>query len=164
MSDFVISDNTEFPRSIDNEYSNDFHISRNNLDNKPTSKSGKLLIDLCKESGIRILNGRTNGDIRGKCTCITYNGRSVVDYTLVSCNLLHGIGNFIVNDFTQLSNHCPISCSILTCFQGDNNFMNANLDPLPGKFIWDEEAISWYNTNIQIIQVKHKLEDVLSDG
>jgi hypothetical protein len=65
VSDFVISDNTEFPRSIDNEYSNDFHISRNILDNKPTSKSGKLLIDLCKESGIRILNGRTIGDIRG---------------------------------------------------------------------------------------------------
>ena len=65
VPDVVISDNTEFPRPIDNEYSNDFHISRNNLDNKPTSKSGKLLIDLCKESGIRILNGRTNGDIRG---------------------------------------------------------------------------------------------------
>ena len=42
--------------------------------------------------------------------------------------------------------------------------MNANLDPLPGKFIWDEEAISRYNTNIQIIQVKQKLEDFLSDG
>jgi hypothetical protein len=43
--------------------------------------------------------------------------------------------------------------------------MNANLDPLPGKFIWDEEAISWYNTNIQNIQMKQKkLEDFLSDG
>jgi hypothetical protein len=42
--------------------------------------------------------------------------------------------------------------------------MNANLDPLPGKFIWEEEAISRYNTNNQIIQVKQKLEDVLSDG
>jgi hypothetical protein len=90
-----------------------------------------LLIDLCKESGIRILNGRTIGDLGEKCTF--YNGRSVVDYTLVSCNLLHGIGNFIVNDFTPLSDHCPISCSILTCFQGDKNGMNANLDSLPGK-------------------------------
>ena len=42
--------------------------------------------------------------------------------------------------------------------------MNANLDPLPGKLIWDEEAISRYNTNIQNIQVKQKLEDFLSDG
>ena len=123
VSDFVISDNTEFPRPIDNKYSIDSHISRNNLDNKHTSKSGKLLIDLCKESGIIILNGRTNEDIRGKCTCITYNGRSVVDYTLVSCNLLHGIGNFIVNDFTPLSDHCPISCFILNCFKGDTNGM-----------------------------------------
>jgi hypothetical protein len=159
VPDFVISDNTEFPRPIDNEYSIDSHISRNNLDNKPINKSGKLLFDLCKESGIRILNGKTIGDLRGKSTCITYNGRNVVDYTLVSCNLLHGIGNFIVNDFTPLSDHCPISCSILTCFQGDNNGMNANLDPMPGKLIWDEETISRYNTNNQIIQVKQKLEE-----
>jgi exonuclease III len=135
VPDFVISDSTEFSRPIDNEYSIDSHISRNNLDNKHTNESDKLLIDLCKESGIRILNGRTIGDLRGKCTYITYNGRSVVDCTLVSCNLLHVIGNFIVNDFTPLSDHCPISCSILTCFQGDNNGMNANLDPMPGKFI-----------------------------
>jgi hypothetical protein len=95
---------------------------------------------------------------RNKYTCITYNGRSVVDYTLVSCSLLHEISNFIVNEFTPLSDHCPISCSILTCFQGDNNGMSAKLDPLPGKFIWDEEAISRYNTNIQNIQVKQKLK------
>jgi hypothetical protein len=66
LPDSAISDNTEFPRPIDNEYSNDSHISRNNLDNKPRNKSGKLLIDLCKESCIRILNGRTNGDLRKK--------------------------------------------------------------------------------------------------
>ena len=92
-----------------------------------------------------------------KCTCITYNGRCVVDCTLVSCNLLHGIGNFIVNDFTSLSDHCPISCSILACFQGDKNGMNGNLGHLPGKFIWDEGAFSRYNTNIQNIQETHKL-------
>jgi hypothetical protein len=100
VPDFVISNNTEFPRPIDNEYSID---SRNNLDNKPTNKSGILLIDLCKESGIRILNGRTIGDLRGKCTCVTYNGCSVVDYTLVSCNLLHGIGNY--SDFLKRHLH-----------------------------------------------------------
>jgi hypothetical protein len=100
VPDFVISNNTEFPRPIDNEYSID---SRNNLDNKPTNKSGILLIDLCKESGIRILNGRTIGDLRGKCTCVTYNGCIVVDYTLVSCNLLHGIGNY--SDFLKRHLH-----------------------------------------------------------
>jgi hypothetical protein len=84
----VISDNTEFPRSIDNEYSNDFHISRNNLDNKPTSKGGKLLIDLCKESGIRILNGRTNGDINNiSMLAVVFNvsKQTWINYIFILC-------------------------------------------------------------------------------
>ncbi|CAG2257989.1 unnamed protein product [Mytilus edulis] len=61
IPDFVISDEAKFPKSKDNDYSIDSHNLRNNLDSKSANKSGKLLIDLCKESGLRILNGRTIG-------------------------------------------------------------------------------------------------------
>jgi hypothetical protein len=62
---------------------------------------GKHLLNLCKESGLRILNGRTIGDLQGKHTCITYNGCSVVDYMLVSIELLYLLGYFEVNEFTS---------------------------------------------------------------
>ena len=62
--------------------------------------------------------------------------------------LLQTIGNFIVHDFTPISDHCPISCSLLTHFYDHRTNDNTKLDPLPGKFIWDEEAINRYTTNI----------------
>ena len=93
-----MSDNSPYPNSDDPNYFIDSCIPRNSLDRKHPNKSGKLLTDLCKETGLRLLNGRTLGDLHGKYTCITYNGCSVVDYTLVSSSLLQGIGSFMVNN------------------------------------------------------------------
>ncbi|VDI55947.1 Hypothetical predicted protein [Mytilus galloprovincialis] len=163
IPDFVISDEAKFPKSKDNDYSIDSHNLRNNLDSKSANKSGKLLIDLCKESGLRILNGRTIGDPLGKCTCITYNGSSLVDYTLVSSNLLQCIGNFKVSDFTPISDHCLISCSLLACFQKCKNNTGTKLDPFPGKFVWDNKAIDCYTTNIQNSHVKQRLDEFVND-
>jgi hypothetical protein len=87
-------------------------MSRNNLDHKHTNNSGKLLLNFGKETRIRILNGRTTGDLNGQPTCITYNGSSLVDYTLISEELLKSVGYFEVHDFTSLTNHRPISCGI----------------------------------------------------
>ena len=72
-------------RSIpeDDHYISDQNLPRNNLDPKLINNNGKHLPSLCKESGLRILNGRTIGDLQGKHTCITYNGCSVVDYMRV---------------------------------------------------------------------------------
>ena len=110
--DFVKSDDNQFPKSSDNNYFIVSFMSRNNQDKKATNKSGKLLIELCKEAGLRILNGRTIGDLHGKYTCITYNGCSLVDYTLVLENMLQYIGHFTVHDITPISDHSPIHCSL----------------------------------------------------
>ena len=104
-------------------------------------------MNLCQESGLRILNGRTIGDLSGKFTCITYNGCSVVDYILVSNDLVNIIGDFTVHHFTSLSNHCMISCSLLTNFHVKCT-NQSQLDPLPHKFIWTKEAIELYTQNI----------------
>ncbi|CAC5382983.1 unnamed protein product [Mytilus coruscus] len=108
--DFIEFDNvTELVNLGDSEYHPDRTLSRNNLDHKHTNNSGKLLLNMCKETKIRILNGRTTGDLNGQPTCITYNGSSLVDYTLTSEELIDSIGYFVVHDFTSLSNHRPIS-------------------------------------------------------
>jgi hypothetical protein len=75
----------------DSDYHSDTIMSRNNLDHKHTNNSGKLLVNFCKETRIRILNGRTTGDLNGRPTCITYNGSSLVDYTLISEELLKSV-------------------------------------------------------------------------
>ncbi|CAG2254084.1 unnamed protein product [Mytilus edulis] len=155
--DFIEFDNvTELVNLDDSEYHPDRVLSRNNLDHKHTNNSGKLLLNMCKEAKIRILNGRTIGDLNGQPTCITYNGSSVVDYTLISEELIDSIGYFVVHDFTSLSNHRPISCAMFA------NFLSVpcdshQLDSLPGKFLWTDEAIASYTENIQSQMFKNNL-------
>ena len=63
----------------------------------------------------RILNGRKLGDILGTYTCYKHNGKSVVDYCMVSPRLYQTISSFIVNDWMpDLSDHCSITVSIST--------------------------------------------------
>ena len=142
--DFVTSDDSPFPVSDNQHYVFDSPSPRNNLDKKQPNNSGKLLLNLCKETGLKILNGRTIGDLQGKYTCMTYNRCSLVDYTLVSPNLLQGIGSFSVSNMTPISDHCLIICCLLTCFH--NRKTKDTLDTLPGKFIWNTESIEKYKS------------------
>ena len=60
-----------------------------------------------------ILNGRTFGDTLGKYTCHEYGGSSVVDYAIVSENILSLVKYFTVHDFLpDLSDHSMISVRI----------------------------------------------------
>ena len=118
------------------------------MDHKLIKESGRLLLNLCQETGLRILNERTKGDLTGKYTCITYNGCSVVDYMLVSTDILNIIGDFAVHEFSSLSNHCILSCSLTTKFHINNN-NSSQLDPLPNKLLWTKETVELYNQKHQ---------------
>ncbi|CAC5416731.1 unnamed protein product [Mytilus coruscus] len=145
----------------DSEYHPDRTLSRNNLDHKHTNNSGKLLLNMCKETKIRILNGRTTGDLNGQPTCITYNGSSLVDHTLTSEELIDSIGYFVVHDFTSLSNHRPISCAMFANFSSVPCDLH-KLDSLPGKFLWTDEAIASYTENMQSQMFKDKFANFIA--
>lgn len=66
---------------------------RNSLDPIINSR-GKEILDLCVASRMRILNGRKIGDSLGYHTCHKWNGSSVVDYAIVSEELLQHIPYF----------------------------------------------------------------------
>ena len=115
----MISDYSQYSHSEDKNYFSDSPIPRNNVDKKPLNNSGKLLLNLCIEASLKILNGRTVGDLQGKYTCKIYNGCSLVDYTLALTNLMQGIhvGSFSTKELTTISDHCLINYCLLTCFQ-----------------------------------------------
>ena len=49
---------------------------------------GSELLDFCKQTGVRILNGRAGVDVDiGKCTYVSGAGRSLVDYVIASPHL-----------------------------------------------------------------------------
>ena len=63
-----------------------------------------MLLDLCKQSGMRILNGCCNGDKDGKFTYVGSKGSSVVDYVITSQNMLLFVDHFgvIVPTYCQI--------------------------------------------------------------
>ena len=68
------------------------------------STQGKFLLDLCISSGMRILNGRHEGDSNGEFTCFIYttNGSSVVDYVVASSEIMHKSVRKVTTLITEL--------------------------------------------------------------
>ena len=73
---------------------------------------GRYLLDLCICSRIRIVNGRLDGDPHGDYTCYIPWGCSVVDYALVSADMLQNVLYFKVEDLPIYSDHCLIVLSV----------------------------------------------------
>ena len=61
------------------------------------NRFGDHLLDLCKATEMRIVNGRIfpNTD---KMTCFTHNGESVVDYLISSENNFSSLSSMIVHE------------------------------------------------------------------
>ena len=110
---------------------------RRNMDSKIDSR-GKELLDFCVTHQLRILNGRTLGDLNGKYTCYTPNGASVVDYSIVSEGALDLVLYFKVTDFTPtLSNcHCRIEWEMSSDFCPTNDVIDeSNLHRVPLRYM-----------------------------
>ena len=99
------------------------------------------------------------GDLHGNFTNIYYNGCRLVDYTLVSPNLLKSIRYFKVHDFSELSDPCPIVCSITAAIASTSFTENVKLDPLSGKYLWNADSIDAYSENDSSPDVRKRFQD-----
>ena len=81
---------------------------RYNMDSKANTY-GKLLLELCKNTGLIIANGRIYQD-KHRCSFTYYNrnGKSVIDYMLFDPNCYNLITDFEVAPKLVESDHCPI--------------------------------------------------------
>ena len=73
---------------------------------------GKYLSELCLTHNLKLLNGRTIGDLTGKYTCYKYNGNSIVDYIMTQTTLLQKVVHFKVKPITLWSDHCEIQAEL----------------------------------------------------
>ena len=89
LKDFVSDDDSRHIYSLPDDYTTDKHLPRKNKDTSVNS-NGRLLLDFCKGTGLRIANGRVghNANI-GECTYVGRNGISLIDYILVSQDMLN---------------------------------------------------------------------------
>ena len=89
-------------------------FSRQSQDSSKTNTFGSSSIELCKNNNLIMLNGRAGEDKgTGKYTTTRH---SVVNYMIMSSNMLRYLSNFRVHEFDPLLSDilCPISCCIAT--------------------------------------------------
>jgi exonuclease III len=80
---------------------------------------GSKLLDLCKSTGLCIVNGRTGKDgSKGEFTCYASRGSSVVDYVLTSADNFVLIKDFFVCEPTPHSDHAPLHLSLACSSHG----------------------------------------------
>ena len=74
---------------------------------------GVKLLDLCKSTCLRIVNGRLGNDHNiGTYTFVSQHGASVIDYLLTSDQHLSSIVRFSVDPISEWSDHVPLGYSI----------------------------------------------------
>ena len=99
LSDYINNDDDKHTPIPDTYISDECEnlLVRQNEDIN-TNEYGKQLLSLCQEYQLRILNGRTLGDLNGKLTCFKWNGCSAVDYGIVHRDLWNRIEFFKVRE------------------------------------------------------------------
>ena len=137
---------------------------RKNLDKRDTNAYGRALLDLCKSTGLRILNGRFGKDANiGNFTCLTNNSSSVIDYFVAELDIFSCISDFEIQDRLE-SIHMPIRLEL--SFAAINNTSDQINDT--GENVSDNrEYFRYYLKDDQqheyIYTLSGKLEAMLED-
>ena len=109
------------------------YFSRSSED-KHINTFGKSFTDMCSTLELYIMNGTDVNTNSGSFTYIHPQGNSVVDYFLLSDDLLCDIDNFIVHERVE-SLHMPISFSIL-CNNLDETSSSTKSNDI-NRYIWN---------------------------
>ncbi len=70
---------------------------------------GKKFINMCINTDMLILNGRTDGDIHGRFTYNSHIGNSTIDYAFISSQIAKDIVYFHVKGVNVWSDHSLIT-------------------------------------------------------
>ncbi len=126
----------------------DKKLSMRHSEDTKFNTQGRALLNLCKETDLRIVNGRHSLDKGlGKFTFYRGSSRSVNDYLISQCNNFDKILYFSVGDKMPESDHCPlqfkIKCDLI------HNIPPPQNDNRPyTRFIWHPDLIDKFHENL----------------
>ena len=167
MADFIVNeDNHDIPVPPPEMYETDTVETRcrNNYD-QGFNSYGPKFIDLCKTVPLRILNGRTLGDLFGKFTCFTPNGNSTVDYAAVSPPLVKTVRYFrVTNLMPHLSDHAPIEMAFKVHTIISNNQTKYTYLPEPDKVVWDRQLSDKFKFSLESPDCKEIFNSFVNTG
>lgn len=139
-ADFVEDDGSVHMSVLPDEYTPDRYMQRGSEDIGHVNNNGLLLLDFCKQTGVRILNGRVGSDNGiGRYTFVGSRGSSVVDYVLSSQELFRFIKDFEVQEPNILSDHCLINFSFEFGNQPKSTQLSEENELITGKYVWKND-------------------------
>jgi hypothetical protein len=157
--DYIAFDNNNSDIPLPEDYQHD-DISllpqRCSMDRYQTNEYGNKLINLCKATGLKIVNGRLGNDKNiGNYTCHAPLGSSVVDHMLTPLTMFKDIHTFSVQPlFEQHSIHCPLTFSIEVNIvdkhkQANVGYCQSRPAVVEEVFKWDDDKCSAYICKLQ---------------
>ena len=168
LKDYVEDDYSRHVYALPDDYCPDNILPRSTKDNT-LNPNGSVLIDFCRQSGLRIANGRVGSDAGvGECTYVGYGGTSLIDYVLVSEDLLNKFCSFDVHDPNPLSDHCIIEFSLEFKFK-IHVFEQANMEQqvpskrVDSKYKWNKSKSDQYRNKIASDEVGSRFAEVFND-
>lgn len=135
--DFISNDSDKHI-PLDPLYLIDENIKPRNSQDTKVDERGKQIIDMCITSRMRILNGRSTGDCLGKYTCQKPNGASVVDYAILSEELLKDLIYFHVHQFQPLYSDCHSKVSLSIKASYKPQLSSGKGQKMPISFKWNK--------------------------
>ena len=158
--DYVADDTDRHVHVLPDEYTVDSNIApRVSQDKIRPDSNGLLLLELCRQSGLRIMNGRMGEDaIVGKYTYIGSNGSSVIDYMLSSQNMLNFVKSLNIEDPNILSDHCCVKLVLeFPVKNEDAAEITDTFENINGKYVWNSNLINEYKSKLNTIFMQEKL-------
>jgi len=160
-----IGTNPDYILQDDNTYPVDQSITKRKSRDMKIDTRGKELLDLCISHQLRVLNGRTLGDLQGNYTCYTPNGASVVDYTIVSEDALKNILYFKISEFnpTLSDCHCKLEWEMSANYSlTPTSSEECSMHPMPSRYIWSENSTSAFQEALSSSALQLKIDHFLS--
>lgn len=163
FADYVEDDTAEHIHVLPDDYLVDTPLMRASED-KGFTRYGSQLLDFCKETGLRIANGRVGKD-KGieKYTFVGSTGKSVVDFIMVSQCFFPYFNNFEVDDPNILSDHCMIHFSFFLNENDSSVVGNTSSDDaLKYKYVWNSNELETYQSVLQSNEIQSALNNLQS--
>ena len=170
LNDFLKNDNDEYlPVRGDLDFYNaDSNDTLRCNSDKNVNSFGKKILQVCKENSLRILNGRIIGDLLGNYTCTRYNGKSVVDYAILSKCLLSKITYFrVIPDEeitdTALSDHSPILLNLEVRQNIVKYDKKLSSNRCQNGFLWKSDSQEKYKETLKLPIIQNEINKIMTD-
>ena len=123
-------------------------------------------MEICRNTDLRILNGRVSGDSLGRPTFHSKSSVSVIGYAICDQDLFRHIANFTVKEPSSYSDHSPIITWININTINQNPvapIINDTLLHLPKQFDWENESPQKFRATLQTEHIQRMINEFLDD-